>query len=195
MVHRGRKRATTCKHNPQHRPRHWALNKTIRAGDSLAQQQQQDIETTRKEINDLSEQVEEQTEGIAAHLQAAYRLGGDSFAKSLIQSRSPAEVDRMIRYHGYFSAQRIDLVEQYSATLSALEDAERTLNPATLPRGKPKVGNNAANSKENRNAIPTSQLTEAKHRKRRLERGCWQIASVAQLLQQLEPPWIWMAVH
>ena len=33
----------------------------------------------------------------------------------------------MIRYHGYFSAQRIDLVEQYSATLSALEDAERTL--------------------------------------------------------------------
>lgn len=104
-----------------------ALNKTIRTGDSQAQQQQQDIETTRKEINDLSEQVEEQTEGIAAHLQAAYRLGGDSFAKSLIQSRSPAEVDRMIRYHGYFSAQRIGLVEQYSATLSALEDAERTL--------------------------------------------------------------------
>ena len=33
----------------------------------------------------------------------------------------------MIRYHEHFSAQRIELVEQYSATLSSLEDAEQTL--------------------------------------------------------------------
>ena len=44
-----------------------------------------------------------------------------------MQSQSPAEIDRMIRYHGYFSAQRIELVEQYSATLSPLEYAEQTL--------------------------------------------------------------------
>ena len=103
------------------------LNKAIRAGELQAQQQQQDIDATQEKINDLSGQVKEQTEGITAHLQAAYRLSGDSFAKSLMQSQSPAEIDRMIRYHGYFSAQRIELVEQYSATLSSLEDAEQTL--------------------------------------------------------------------
>ena len=103
------------------------LNKAIRAGELQAQQQQQDIDATQEKITDLSGQVKEQTEGITAHLQAAYRLSGDSFAKSLMQSQSPAEIDRMIRYHGYFSAQRIELVEQYSATLSSLEDAEQTL--------------------------------------------------------------------
>lgn len=104
-----------------------ALNLEISAGEAMSQQQQQEINTTRTQIGELSQQVEAQSKSITAHLQAAYRLSGDSFVKSLLQSQSPAEVDRMIRYHGYFSAQRIDVVDQYAATLSALEDAEQAL--------------------------------------------------------------------
>ena len=44
-----------------------------------------------------------------------------------MQTQSPAEVDRLIRYHGYFSAHRIDLVEAYRGTLTTLSDAEQIL--------------------------------------------------------------------
>lgn len=104
-----------------------ALNSQISAGESKSELQQQEIDATRAQISELSQKVEVQSKSITAHLQAAYRLNGDSFVKSLLQSQSPAEVDRMIRYHGYFSAQRIDIVDQYAATLSALEDAEQAL--------------------------------------------------------------------
>ena len=45
-----------------------------------------------------------------------------------MQTQSPAEIDRLIRYHGYFSAQRIDLVEAYSSTLTTLEEAKQDLS-------------------------------------------------------------------
>ena len=113
-----------------------ALNTDIRTGESVARQQQRDIDATREQIDNLSQQVKAQTEGITAHLQAAYRLNGDSFAKSLLQSQSPAEIDRMVRYHGYFSAQRIELVEEYGATLAELETAEQTLVAQRLDQQK-----------------------------------------------------------
>ena len=103
------------------------LNLDLKAGAATAVEQQRNIATTRGQISELNEQLEAQTEGIKAHLQAAYRLSGDSLAKSLMQTQSPAEIDRMIRYHGYFSAQRIDLVDAYRSTLTTLERAEQEL--------------------------------------------------------------------
>ncbi len=103
------------------------LSLDLSEGETVARQQQQNIDATGKQIAALEQQLEAQTTSIKAHLQAAYRLSGDSLAKSLMQTQSPAEVDRLIRYHGYFSAHRIDLVEAYSGTLTTLSDAEQIL--------------------------------------------------------------------
>tara|TARA_B100000900_G_scaffold163559_1_gene138841 strand:- start:2452 stop:3606 length:1155 start_codon:yes stop_codon:yes gene_type:complete len=103
------------------------LNIDLKAGAATAVEQKKNIANTREQISELTAQLEAQTAGIKAHLQAAYRLSGDSLAKSLMQTQSPAEIDRMIRYHGYFSAQRIDLVDAYTSTLTTLERAEEEL--------------------------------------------------------------------
>ncbi len=103
------------------------LNLDLKAGDITLAEQQRNIDTTREQIDELTEQRNAQTTGIKAHIQAAYRLSGGSLAKSLMQTRSPTKIDRMIRYHGYFSAQRIDLVAAYSSTLTTLKEAEQDL--------------------------------------------------------------------
>ena len=104
------------------------LSLDLSEGEAIARQQRQNIDATNEQITALEEQLEAQTTSIKAHLQAAYRLSGNGLAKSLMQTQSPAEIDRLIRYHGYFSAQRIDLVEAYSSTLTTLGEAKQDLS-------------------------------------------------------------------
>ena len=104
------------------------LSLELSKGEATSREQKQNIDATSKQITALEEELETQTISIKAHLQAAYRLSGNGLAKSLMQTQSPAEIDRLIRYHGYFSAQRIDLVEAYSSTLTTLEDTEQLLS-------------------------------------------------------------------
>ena len=104
------------------------LSLDLSEGEAIARQQRQSIDATNEQITTLEEQLEAQTTSIKAHVQAAYRLSGNGLAKSLMQTQSPAEIDRLIRYHGYFSAQRIDLVEAYSSTLTTLEEAKQDLS-------------------------------------------------------------------
>ena len=104
------------------------LSVDLNEGEAIARQQRQSIDATNEQITALEEQLEGQTTSIKAHVQAAYRLSGNGLAKSLMQTQSPAEIDRLIRYHGYFSAQRIDLVEAYSSTLTTLEEAKQDLS-------------------------------------------------------------------
>ena len=98
-----------------------------------------------------------------------------------MQSQSPAEIDRMIRYHGYFSAQRIELVEQYSATLSSLEDAEQTLveqrqsQQQQIDALREQQSRLDKNKQQRKTSI--ANLQNKASIKKPCERGCWQIAS------------------
>ena len=62
-------------------------------------------------------QTEEQAERIATHIAAAYRLTGQDFLKQLLNQESPDTLDRMMRYHRYFSESRIQAMAEYRERL------------------------------------------------------------------------------
>jgi septal ring factor EnvC (AmiA/AmiB activator) len=79
-----------------------------------------EVDTLRQEEQQLQSRSNEQRTAIVAHLQAAYRLSGDDFVKQLLNQRSSAEAERLMRYHGYFSAQRLQSMQRYKANLAQL---------------------------------------------------------------------------
>lgn len=68
-----------------------------------------------------------QSKAISIHLQAAYRLGGQDFFKQLLNQESPAELEKMMRYHGHFGAQRLALIEEYTKVLAILDNSKKAL--------------------------------------------------------------------
>lgn len=69
----------------------------------------------------LSAQRDEQSQLIAKHLAAAYRLSGEDYLKLLLNQENPELIERMMRYHRYFSAARTETLAAYKETLVALE--------------------------------------------------------------------------
>ena len=82
------------------------------------------IESRLTTLSDQSRELakkratEERT--IAEHLNAAYRMSGQDFFKLLMNQEHPQDLDRMIRYHQYFSAARSETLADYQATLAAI---------------------------------------------------------------------------
>lgn len=81
-----------------------------------------------QEKNRLRQEIKEQRAAIVAHLQAASRLSGQDFVKQLLSQNSNADADRLMRYHGYVSAQRIAEMKHFRTKLSQLTDTERRLD-------------------------------------------------------------------
>jgi septal ring factor EnvC (AmiA/AmiB activator) len=64
---------------------------------------------------------------VADHLQSAYRLAGEDFFRLLMNDESVDRLERMARYHRYFSAAQVDALERYNKALAALAVQEQTL--------------------------------------------------------------------
>ncbi|MEN9805909.1 MAG: hypothetical protein RL756_417 [Pseudomonadota bacterium] len=64
---------------------------------------------------------------VADHLQSAYRLAGEDFFRLLMNDESVDRLERMARYHRYFSAAQVDALERYNKALAALAVQEETL--------------------------------------------------------------------
>lgn len=79
-----------------------------------------EVDTLRQEEQQLQNRSNEQRAAIIAHLQAAFRLSGDDFFKQLLNQRSSAEAERLMRYHGYFSEQRLQSMQRFKANLAQL---------------------------------------------------------------------------
>lgn len=77
------------------------------------------LESRQTELTELRRR---QARQIAHHIASAYRISGQDFVKMLLNQQSPATLDRMIRYHGYFTAARMEALEAYRTTLQELED-------------------------------------------------------------------------
>ena len=69
----------------------------------------------------------EQAQKIGQHLTAAQRLGGQDFVKLLLNQQTPETFDRMLRYHGYFSAARTASLNAYQSTLADLQTNREAL--------------------------------------------------------------------
>jgi septal ring factor EnvC (AmiA/AmiB activator) len=111
------------------------LQKDLRTTDQSIAATNSDIrriEAEQKRITTELAALDEQRSALAAsrdaqaqlisnHLAAAYRLSGEDFLKLLLNQQSPELSERMLRYHGYFSAARTETLADYQATLTAIE--------------------------------------------------------------------------
>jgi septal ring factor EnvC (AmiA/AmiB activator) len=90
------------------------------AAEALAQvgAEQQRLQAEQAELN---EQRRRQARHIADHLASAYRMSGEDFVKLLLNQQSPQTVDRMVRYHRYFTTARMASLDAYRSTLEQLE--------------------------------------------------------------------------
>ena len=86
-----------------------------------------DLTATELRLTELKQEVEttnalktSQAERIASHVAAAYRLTGQDFLKQLLNQESPDKLDRMMRYHRFFSASRLQVMAEYRVTLENL---------------------------------------------------------------------------
>ena len=88
--------------------------------DELADTQAE-LVRLREARDELEERRTEQAGHIAEHLTSAYRLSGQDFFKLLLNQENPEELDRMVRYHRYFSQARTETLKEYQRTLAGLE--------------------------------------------------------------------------
>ncbi len=103
------------------------LSREVDAAAEAVAAVQADLTALRREQASLETQRRAQAEHIAEHLASAQRLAGEDFIKLLLNQQSPETLDRMVRYHRYFTAARLDAVAEYRDTLTALAENEARL--------------------------------------------------------------------
>lgn len=85
------------------------------------------LRSTQDKLGELKTEVtateclkKTQATRIATHIAAAYRLTGQDFLKQLLNQESPDTLDRMMRYHRFFSTSRLEVMVAYRETLTTL---------------------------------------------------------------------------
>lgn len=86
-----------------------------------------DLNALRATQSGLETQRKEQATKIAEHLAATYRMTGEDFLKLLLNQESPDTLDRMTRYHRYFTQARMASLEEFQNTLDEIEVNRQTL--------------------------------------------------------------------
>jgi septal ring factor EnvC (AmiA/AmiB activator) len=79
------------------------LSAEVDAAAAAVDQVRGEIAALREAQQTLQQQRKDQAQHIGQHLTAAYRLSGEDFVKLLLNQQSPETLDRMVRYHRYFS--------------------------------------------------------------------------------------------
>jgi len=70
----------------------------------------------------LDTQRRAQAEHIAEHLAASYRMSGEDYVKLLLNQQSPEQLNRLMRYHRYFTEARMEVIHDYQRTLDQMAD-------------------------------------------------------------------------
>lgn len=103
------------------------LSREVEAAGAALARVRGELEALREEQARLNEQRTEQARLITNHLSAAYRMSGEDYIKLLLDQQSPETLDRMMRYHRYFTAARMQTLEDYRRTLTRLEENRAAL--------------------------------------------------------------------
>jgi septal ring factor EnvC (AmiA/AmiB activator) len=89
------------------------------------------------EQTQLDAQRRAQAEHIAEHLAASYRMSGEDYVKLLLNQQSPEQLNRLMRYHRYFTEARMEVINDYQRTLDQMADNRfRLENQLEDARGK-----------------------------------------------------------
>ena len=118
-----------------------AADRKIAAANAATRRLDARLAATQAALDRLAEQRAayeqrraDQARRVARHAQEAWRHAGQDFLKLLLNQRNPDELERMARYHGYFSRARLNAIAAYRSTLEAISENERrsTTRGATL---------------------------------------------------------------
>jgi murein hydrolase activator len=114
-------------------------------------------------------------ERIADHLVAASRMSGQDFFKLLLNQQNPDDLDRMLRYHRYFSEARSEQLERYQAVMADLERTENQIRDRqqTLTRRQDALARTAdelARERQRREQLLATLATDAEHKAKEQER-------------------------
>lgn len=96
------------------------VSRKVDAAARALQAARAELESLRREQAELEQRRTEQAQRIGTHLSSAYRMSGEDFVKLLLNQQSPDTLDRMIRYHRYFSEARLASLDDYRNTLDEL---------------------------------------------------------------------------
>lgn len=125
------------------------LKKELRAAKSSRSDLQQDLQDTEVDIGELLKKIDrlktnldkqskqlnelniqrdelskaetEQKKHMAEQIEAAYRLGGQSNIKLLLNQENPEQFSRMIKYYNFFLEARSEKVQAYLDTIAELD--------------------------------------------------------------------------
>jgi murein hydrolase activator len=149
-----------------------------------------ELASLARERTSLEAQRDAQRARIAEHLNAAYRLSGQDFFKLLLNQQDPDELDRMMRYHGYFSDARRAAMAEFQATLAELDANERRSRDRqqTLARqaqALERTSRSLESERAERERLLTALATDAEHKAREQERLAADRTRLEQLITQL----------
>ncbi len=97
------------------------LSRQVDAAADALTRVQAEQRALEKQRSELEAQRRDQAKKIAEHLASAYRMSGQDFIKLLLNQQSPATLDRMVRYHRYFTAARLKSLNAYRSTLAKMK--------------------------------------------------------------------------
>ncbi len=103
------------------------LNREVDAAAVALARVRAELDELRAAQTELEAQRARQARHIGDHLTSAWRMSGDDFMKLLLNQQSPETLDRMVRYHRYFTDARLETLEAYRATLAELADNRQRL--------------------------------------------------------------------
>ncbi|NEZ03967.1 peptidoglycan DD-metalloendopeptidase family protein [Wenzhouxiangella sp. XN201] len=86
-----------------------------------------DIDRLEQRRGRLEEEAGRHATDLAQQLAAAYRLGGQSRLKMLLNQDDPRRFSRRLAYHGYLSRERIRAIDELNGTLDRLAETRRAL--------------------------------------------------------------------
>ncbi len=95
----------------------------------------QDIERLDNEIAELELSIGASALALANQLALAYRQGGQSRLKLLLNQDDPRQINRHLAYHGYLSRQRLNLIDTLRSTALALAESRSELEQRQIELG------------------------------------------------------------
>ena len=105
-----------------------AINAKVRTANQELAATVAEGEQLREHRDRLLVDRQVQAERIGQHLASAYRLSGEDLIKQLLNQESPAQLERMVRYHGYFSRARIDALKRFEQIVADIETNRESLS-------------------------------------------------------------------
>jgi septal ring factor EnvC (AmiA/AmiB activator) len=169
----------------------------VRKAETALADTRAELEQLNHEREKLEAERRKQAEKIAEHLASAYRLSGEDFFKLLLNQQNPDDLDRMIRYHRYFTEARTATLKSYQATLAELERnaASIQLRETALVEQQAKLDRDLGELKSNRNereqllAGLQSEMSGKAQQRDRLTADRKRLEQlIAELSKRAEPP-------